>query len=160
MGGVYRKGCEKVVITVVATENEKSLVKWEGEIVVTGVGAINVMETLKDVDKKKKIHNIGYAGSNSIQVGTTVKVGDVGLYHPTVDYKEKKYKLDGNVPCYTSTDFVTSTKETTPCVFDMELAFILAMGFENVTAEKVVSDNLSVRQYEKTASEQAQNEER
>lgn len=148
------------MITVVATENEKSLVKSEGKIIVTGVGAFNVIEALKNVDKNEKIHNIGYAGSNSIQIGTMVRVGEVGLHHPNVEYKEKKYILDGNIPCFTSTDFVTSTKETTPCVFDMELAFILAMGFKNVTAEKVVSDNLSLRQYEETSKKQMWNEEK
>lgn len=52
-----------------------------------------------------------------------------------------------NVPCYTSLDFVTANMvDTNPCVFDMELALICAMGFE-VDSIKVVSDNLNYKQF-------------
>lgn len=34
-------------------------------------------------------------------------------------------------------------------VFDMELAFIMAMGFKNVKSEKIVSDNLNLKEFEK-----------
>ena len=40
----------------------------------------------------------------------------------------------------------TNIKE--PCVFDMELAYILALGFKRVESIKIVSDNLSLKQYE------------
>ena len=46
-------------------------------------------------------------------------------------------------------DFVLETKIKKPVVFDMELAYILALGFKNVESIKIVSDNLSLKQYEK-----------
>jgi len=87
-------------------------------------------------------------GSNYIPVGTEVRVGTSQLYHPNVDYDEPVFSLDGDVPCYTSNDFVLHTEIDEPVVFDMELAYILAMGFKNVESIKVVSDNLSLTEYE------------
>ena len=75
-----------------------------------------------------------------------------GLDHPHYAYKEPVFQLDGDVPCYTSCDFVVETEIKEPCVFDMELAFILAMGFTNVTAEKIISDSLSKEEFQQTIS--------
>ena len=136
---------------VVATEEEYKLAKktFKGaHIVKTGVGGINVYKTLNKYDRWQKIVNFGYCGSNNIPIGTEIRVGRSELYHPNVNYKEPKYKLDGNITCYTSSDFVVNTDIKKPCVFDMELAFILAMGFKNVKSIKIVSDNLDLKQYE------------
>ena len=92
--------------------------------------------------------NIGYAGSNSIPKGQRVRAGTVMLYHPNVRFDEPAYVLDGDTPCYTSSDFVTNTGVTEPCVFDMELAYILAMGFTDVVSEKIISDNLDISQFQ------------
>ena len=62
----------------------------------------------------------------------------------------KQWEFNGNYTCYTSADFVTHTDIKEPCVFDMELAFILALGYRNIQAIKVVSDNLDKKQYDKT----------
>ena len=59
-----------------------------------------------------------------------------------------EFELNGDVPCYTSNDFVLETKIKDPVVFDMELAYILALGFEEVESIKIVSDNLSLKEYE------------
>lgn len=140
---------------VVATEYEKKLIQNRNDkCIVTGVGMLNVINALSDVDKSEPIFNVGYAGSNCIPRGTRVRVGKVRQYHPNVKFDELSYVLDGNVPCYTAGDFVTGTDIKEPCVFDMELAVILAMGFENVTAEKVVSDNLSVREFNECKDKQ------
>lgn len=136
-------------LTVTAMREEDSLTDNYVSIV-TGEGAINVMRSLADVRRDTPILSVGYAGSNSIPVGTRVRVGRVRLYHPNATYEEPEFELDGDVTCYTSSDFVTETDIGEPCVFDMELAYILAMGFTDVVAEKVVSDNLSIRQYHKT----------
>ena len=137
-------------LKVIAMWQESDLLHWEDEIeIVTGVGGLNVYETLKNIDRDRKIINIGYAGSNVIPIGEKVKIGKVERYHPNVSYAENKFLLNGDVPCYTSCDFVTQTEIKEPCVFDMELAFILAMGFTNVEAYKVVSDCLNVNQFEK-----------
>ena len=136
---------------VVATDEEYKLAKkrFKGqEIVKTGVGGINILNTLKEADKGQKIINFGYVGSNVIPIGTEVRIGECRLYHPNVEYEELIYKLDGDITCYTSNDFVLETKIKEPVVFDMELAYILALGFKNVESIKIVSDNLSLSQYE------------
>lgn len=138
------------MIIVATTEEYELAIKRFGknhEIIKTGVGALNVINTLKDKDKKRKIINFGYAGSNSIPIGTEVKVKKCKLYHPNVEYDELEYELNGDVTCYTSNDFVLSTDIKEPVVFDMELAFILALGFENVESIKIVSDNLNMEEY-------------
>ena len=48
--------------------------------------------------------------------------------------------------CYTNTDFVLAS-DYKDCVFDMELAFIAALGFKNLHSLKYVSDNLSLHAY-------------
>ena len=144
-------------IIVVATDEEYKLAKerFKGHrIIQTGVGGINVYQTLKHVSRWRKITNFGYVGSNNIPVGTEVKIFECRLYHPTVEYLEPAYLLDCNlldrnlVDCYTSSDFITKTEITEPCVFDMELAYICAMGFKRVESIKIVSDNLSLHEYE------------
>lgn len=134
-------------LVVVATEDEKKLI-CAPDTIVTGVGALNVISALKDVDRRIPIYNFGYAGSNVLPVGSKVAVGPVRLYHPNVEYAEPVYNLNGDIPCYTSNDFVIKTDITEPCVFDMELAFILALGFKNVVSVKIVSDNLCLEEYE------------
>jgi hypothetical protein len=68
-----------------------------------------------------------------------------------VIYNEPEYTLDkeSTIKCFTSNDFVLETKIEKPCVFDMELAYILALGFKRVESIKIVSDNLSLKEYEK-----------
>ena len=135
-------------MVVIAMEEERKKFAGDEEVLVTGVGAVNILRALRDVPRDTPIRNIGYAGSNCIPVGTEVCVGRVELYHPHYAYEEPVFQLDGNVPCYTSCDFVTETEITEPCVFDMELAFILALGFTNVSALKIVSDSLSTEEVE------------
>lgn len=138
-------------MVVVATNEEYKLAKkrFKGhKIVKTGVGGINVLKNLKKTHKEHKIINFGYVGSNIIPIGTEVRIGECRLYHPNVEYEEPTYKLDGDITCYTSNDFVLETKIKEPVVFDMELAYILALGFKNVESIKIVSDNLSLSQYE------------
>ena len=136
---------------VVATDEEyKMALKRfnDNTIIKTGVGGLNVIEKLKDFPRNIDILNFGYAGSNNIPIGTEVEIGECLLYHPNVEYEEYKYKLKGNVKCYTSNDFVLNTNIKEPCVFDMELAYILVLGFKNVKSIKIVSDNLSLKEYE------------
>lgn len=144
-------------LVVVATDEEYKLAKKRFKhhiIIKTGVGGINVIRTLKHFPKWLKIINFGYAGSNNIPIGTEVKIFESKLYHPNVEYLEPAYLLNCNlleenlVDCYTSNDFVLTTDIKEPCVFDMELAYIMALGFKNVTSIKIVSDNLSLKEYE------------
>lgn len=139
------------MIVVVATDEEYKLAQSRfcgHKIVKTGVGGINVYTALKKARKSLTVLNFGYVGSNVLPIGTEVKVGECKLYHPNVEYDEPTYKLGGDVPCYTSNDFVLKTDIKEPVVFDMELAYILALGFKNVESIKIVSDNLSLKEYE------------
>ncbi len=136
---------------VVATKEEYKLAKKrfkDQKIIKTGVGGLNIIKSLNKINRKEKIINFGYAGSNNLSIGTEVRIGKCKLYHPNVEYKEPTYKLKGNIVCYTSNDFVLNTDIKEPCVFDMELAYILALGFKKVESIKIVSDNLSLKQYE------------
>ena len=136
-------------MTVIAMPEEAKLVLGNDDIVVTGIGALNIIETLRNISKDTPIHNVGFAGSNSIPIGTRCRVGKVTAHHPVAEFSDRIYTLDGDTPCYTAGDFVTATDIKEPCLFDMELAYILALGFTNVTAEKIVSDCLSLEEYEK-----------
>ena len=143
---------------VVATEKEHEIakIKFPGEqILVTGVGALNVIKALDGIDRNTEIINYGFAGSNKLAIGTEHRVSVCSLYHPNVDYGELIFGLDGDIPCYTSNDFVLETKLDFPCLFDMELAYILALGFTNVKSIKVVSDSLSLSQYEENVNGQS-----
>ena len=156
---------------VVATPVEVELVeKVLGErayeyypIVVAGVGGANMYESLRNIPRDTHILNIGYAGSVNSKIGTLGIVTDCKVYHPNVTYHEPIYNL-GMLPvgdkeyeivtCLTSNDFVLEAdKNLEHCVFDMELAYICAMGFKSVSSIKVISDNLSLHQYDKTTGD-------
>lgn len=146
-------------LILIAEEGERKLIErylpeTEGEVLVTGVGAFNIMRSLRNIAPDTPIINIGYAGSSNFEIGTAVEVTEARLNHPQVTYPEPEYKLrplsgviaDKKAVCYTGTDFVTQSNYK-DCVFDMELAFIIGMGFSNVSAIKIVSDNLSLHDY-------------
>lgn len=151
MGTVHRTESEKDMLIVVATNEEYQMAKhlFEGEIVQTGVGPLNVIEKLRNLPKETEITNFGFCGSNSIPRGTMVEIGKCEILHENANFESPSYTLQNDgVKCYTSNDFVTATKETEPCVFDMELAYILALGFNNIKSIKIVSDNLNYKEYE------------
>lgn len=142
---------------VVATVEEFDLARKRfadvGDIIVrTGVGGLNVIKALSGVDRNTPIVNFGFAGSNCLKIGTEHTVSKSRLYHPNVTYDEPEYSLSGDVPCFTSNDFVLSTNVEEPCLFDMELAYIMALGFKNVVSLKVVSDSLNMAEYEEAVS--------
>ena len=149
------------MIYIVATEAEKDLVRElfgevkDEDITVTGVGIINALRVLRDIPRDEIIMNVGYVGSNKLDVGKWVEVSSVQMHHPEVGYEETPIVLADaeskhiRVPCYTSSSFVLQTNVKDDAVFDMELAAIAAMGFKKVSALKKVSDNLSLHDYEK-----------
>lgn len=156
-------------MVVVATDEEYDFVSKrfkEDEIIKTGVGALNVINALKDLPKDTPILNFGLVGSNKIPKGTLCTVSKCKLYHPTVDYDDIEFDLRGGideniqpliltienyVTCYTSNDFVLWTDIQEPVVFDMELAYILALGFTKVRSVKQVSDTLNLDEYNSSA---------
>ena len=126
----------------------------DATIVYTGVGAINIIKTLQNLDRDAELYNIGYAGSANFDIGTWVEVTEVRLNHPNVTYHEPELKLSTfacrlstvkQAICYTNTDFVLAS-DYKDCAFDMELAFIAALGFKHLHALKYVSDNLSLHE--------------
>lgn len=149
------------MLIVIAQEEELKLVKELGydgyPVIITGVGVINVIKALKDLPKDIEILNIGHAGSKCYKIGEIIEIYKVRTYHEKAHFQEPFQFLNNAILdntqksaiCYSSTDFVENIdyenfKED--CVFDMEIAFIRAM-FDNVSAIKVVSDNLSKKQY-------------
>jgi hypothetical protein len=158
-------------IVVLAEEGEVSLIDKLYEqlgidlrnipILYTGVGAINVIRALQELPRETEIFNIGYAGSANFEVGSWAEVQEVRLNHPNVTYNEPQLLLvEGQqtqpelfpkstlhkAVCYTNTDFVLQS-DYTDCVFDMELAYIAALGFDKLHSIKYVSDNLSLHAY-------------
>ena len=149
---------------LIAEEGERGLIAQaaerfgldvtNAEVVVTGVGSINIIRSLQGLDREAEVYNIGYAGSANFDLGTWVEVSEVRLNHPNVTYQEPELKLKGErtngewrkAVCYTNCDFVLAS-EYRDCVFDMELAFIAALGFVNLRSFKYVSDNLSLHAY-------------
>lgn len=115
-------------------------------IIVTGVGGTNVINALDKVSRDSTIINVGYAGSVDLTKGEIYQVCECRLNHK-VPFSENTYILpQGQTPCRTSTDFVT---EGEPGVlYDMELAFICAMGFKYVVSYKMVSDHCNLKEYE------------
>ena len=146
-------------IIVIAEENERQLIGrflpgCTDRVIVTGVGAFNIIQSLRDIPLDTEIVNIGYAGSTNFDIDSVVEVSESKLNHPSVTYEEPTYKLEttGEFPnaiCYTNTDFVLQSRYR-DCLFDMELAFIMVMGFDRVRSIKVVSDNLSLHSYHDT----------
>ena len=131
----------------------------DAKIIYTGVGAINIIRSLQNIDREAEIFNIGYAGSANFDVGTWVEVTEVRLNHPNVTYPEPELKLIDDsgqelplendtkrAVCYSNCDFVLAS-DYKDCVFDMELAFIAALGFKKLHSLKYVSDNLSLHTY-------------
>lgn len=162
---------------VVATEDEANLAlkKFPGiPVIKTGIGGVNVWKALNMLPRGTKLLNFGYAAGYNLPVGTQLDVQMSKMWHPNLDkiinagviksedFKvEKEWKLlnpDARVVCYTASDFLDLSKEYLDslkmfepcCLFDMELGYICAMGFENVQAIKIVSDNTSMKEYLET----------
>ena len=127
----------------------------DATLVYTGVGAINIIRSLQDLDREAEVYNIGYAGSANFDLGSWIEVTEVRLNHSNVTYPEPELKLEPiglshqqvkQAVCYSNCDFVLAS-DYKDCVFDMELAFIAALGFKHLHSLKHVSDNLSLHAY-------------
>ena len=162
-------------VIIIAEEGEMKLVNTylpqllkedRSNVVITGVGAINIIRSLKHLDKDATVINIGYAGSANYEIGTVALPAQAKLNHPNVNYPEPQLQLDTKLTediltrngikivktvCYSNCDFVLQS-DYSDCVFDMELAFIAALGFRNLYSVKIVSDNLSLHSYREYGS--------
>lgn len=127
------------------------------EVILMGVGAGNVIRTCSQLPEGTRIINIGYAGSNSLPIGTVTKVSksyrlmDSG-YNFT-DHANPLVLGEEGHPCHTNNSFVTQTDLTEPTLFDMELNYIAAFTprLELIASIKIVSDNLSLEAFRNNA---------
>lgn len=126
--------------------------KNQVKIILLGWGETSSIKTLSklllnnEFNKNDKFFNIGYVGSNQFPIGTVVVIGSVKKEITSHTVKEPSIKLDkeSSVKCYSSLNFVESTKHTG--VFDMEL-YTLATFFPKIKSVKIVSDNLNYHEY-------------
>ena len=115
---------EKLIL--LAEEGERKLIHEVGaqlgcadwlaqyDVLVTGVGAINIIRALRHLPADTEILNIGYAGSANFNLGTLVAVTEARLNHPHVSYPEPALPLETpacatlltRAVCYSNTDFV------------------------------------------------------
>lgn len=146
------------MLIVIAEEKELELVKeahyFDPPILITGPGIANVMKALKDIPRDTYIINIGYAGGHKLEVGKWYDVSQSNFYHEVADIHEiGTYLQDKGEVCFTSTDFVTKTNKSYPCLFDMELAAICNMGFKKVRSMKKVSDSLNYEEFKQKSKQ-------
>lgn len=139
-------------LVVVANSVEKkkaSRLFKNHQIKVVGEGFYQVLTNLKSISKKQPIINFGFVGSDGFKIGEIVEVGSSKLYNTNYPIKYKTFKLSNSgVVCYTGNNFVlkNDTKDK-KCIFDMELYYMLALGYNVVKSIKVISDNLDHKQY-------------
>ena len=149
-----QKRCRKDL--VVATSDELNIPQAKEAardrvVIVTGVGGTNTIRALRDLPKDADILNIGYCGSWHHAIGTSLRIGMCRTFHKNCTFVEPTFHLDGGcVLCLTAGDFVKDSEIPKDAVVDMELAYIAALGFTNLSSIKVVSDNLNYEQYEAT----------
>ena len=133
----------------------------EIECIKTGVGAGNVIKTCCNLPKGTRIINIGYAGSNNVEIGTVSPVSDTFRYtdgnYKFDDHANPLHLSDEGLPCYTGNSFFTESDKTEPTLYDMELNYIASFSphLELVAAVKIVSDNLSVDDYVNNAKRES-----
>ena len=128
-----------------------------------GVGPRNAIRAAKrlideGVACNTEVMMFGFVGSNVLPKGTQVYASASSFHNPVAKYENgidglplDRPKLESapaqGVPCFTSTDFVTSTNIKSPAIFDMELGFFAEI-WPNVTCWGIVSDNLDGEEFE------------
>ncbi len=133
----------------------------EMECVRTGVGAGNVIKTCSMLPEGTRVINIGFAGSNDIEIGTVALVSDTFRYtdgsYEFDDHANPLHLSDDGFPCYTGNSFFTESDKTQPTLYDMELNYIAAFSprLELVASIKIVSDNLSLDAYRNNAARES-----
>ncbi len=147
-------GSRIVILAAEDTEYNKCLETFPGiECIKTGVGAGNIIKACCSLPKGTRIINIGYAGSNNIEIGTVSLVSDSFRYtdgnYKFDDHANPLHLSDEGFPCYTGNSFFTESDKAEPTLYDMELNYIASFSphLELIAAVKIVSDDLSVDEY-------------
>lgn len=143
---------EEIVILVAEEAEYKKCLEYfpEFKCIHMGVGAGNVIKTCVTLPEGTKVINIGYAGSNNIQVGSVALVGDsyrlLDMRYQFEDYNNPLRLSAEGLPCYTNNCFITETDKTESVLFDMELNYIASFvpHIELLGSIKVISDNLDM----------------
>ena len=151
----------KTIILVANEDEAKHLSDLNCNIIITGEGRSNVIETIAEVLKNDVIEmgdrviNVGYVGAKGFDKGNIVQVGKVEHMIPSKTIKEKCIAIGcpfnfQTVECYTSDDFVDAD-DVNPWmpekfVCDMEL-YYLALMFPSIESIKIVSDTLDYDEY-------------
>ena len=129
--------------------NHPELGAWP--VLLTGAGPDAVLRALRDIPRDTEIVNLGFAGSQHFSLGDEVRVDTAQFWNPVAALpRSRTYHLafSEGAHCYTSCDFVQGLPTTPPAsVFDMELAFICALGFRKVKSYKTISDSLDYNQF-------------
>lgn len=147
-----------VILAAEEAEYKKCLEYFpDMECILMGVGAGNVIRTCSQLPKGTRIINVGYAGSNTLPIGTVCRVSaSHRLVKGTYMFQDHANPLQlgqEGYPCHTNNDFVTETHLTEPTLFDMELNYIAAFSpdLNLVASVKIVSDNLSLEAFRNNA---------
>ena len=156
------KGSKLVILAAEEAEYNKCRETFpEIECIMTGVGAGNVIKACCNLPKGTRIINIGYAGSNNVEIGTVSLVSDSFRYtdgnYKFDDHANPLHLSDEGLPCYTGNSFFTESDRTEPTLYDMELNYIASFSprLELFAAVKIVSDNLSVNDYGNNAKRES-----
>lgn len=141
-------------LVIVANKAEAKIAKKlfkNHQIKVIGEGFYQVLTNLKGISKKQPLINFGMAGGVGYKINQTVEVGTSKLLTTTRNIKSKTFKLSNSgVVCYTANDFVLrNNTKNQKCIFDMELYYILALGYNVIKSIKLISDNLDLDRYHK-----------
>lgn len=129
----------------------------EIECIRTGVGAGNVIKTCSMLPEGTRVINIGFAGSNNIEIGTVSLVSDTFRYtdgtYEFEDHANPLHLSDEGLPCYTGNSFFTESDKMEPTLYDMELNYIASFlpRLELIASIKIVSDNLNLDAYHNNA---------
>lgn len=145
------------IVILAAEEAEYNMCRKylpEAECILMGVGAGNVIRTCCALPEGTGVINIGYAGSNRLEIGTVGCVSEsYRLVNGTYFFTDHANPLPLPIkqgehcyPCHTSNDFVTESAATDPTLFDMELNYIAAFcpRINLLASIKIVSDNLCI----------------
>lgn len=143
----------KIKILVATVDEMKSLVpvKYYENTIITGIGIINVLKTIREcISPDDIVINIGFAGSRGIKVGTVCQVGVCKAYQESsIEQGHNYFNTIDYYPTYhlyTTTDFMNSSNLEETFLVDMELAAYSVLNNKTYSF-KVVSDNFKRSDY-------------
>ena len=132
-------------------------------LIITDVGRNNVVTSLINIIpilKNTTIINIGFVGSNNLDIGEIIQIDkNYGYHFDLTPFGDKLYHTKNSpyqlntienlkkTDCYTSDGFVQQTNIKETCAFDMELNAIVQFPHKDIYSIKIVSDTLNAKKY-------------